>query len=119
MKAELQVDTGILVVHPTEALSKEIFEGVSDIANPYIEEHGHLKGLLIEVKHFPHWENFAGLVSHIKFVKEHHKLIDKIAFVTDDKVLSYIPAISDHFVKAEVKHFAHDDKQKAIDWMAS
>lgn len=114
---ELLSDQAVLIVTPDGALEQADFETLALVVDPYIEDHGGLKGLMIYVDSFPGWEDFAGFVSHIQFVKSHQKYLAKIAAVTDSRILAIIPSIADHFIKAEIKHFDFDDKQAALDWL--
>ncbi len=34
------------------------------------------------------------------------------------EVLSHLPGVASHFVSAEVKHFSHDKKNAAMDWIS-
>jgi len=85
--------------------------------DPYIRETGKLNGVMIYTKSFPGWDNFAAFLSHIKFVKNHHQKIKKIAAVTDGTFLSIMPQVANHFVQAEVKHFDYDDMDAAFNWL--
>ena len=91
---QLLRDEGILVVSPTTPLEAGDFEEVSREVDPFIEENGSLQGLLIEAKSFPGWHDFAGLVSHFRFVRDHHAKIKKIAAVSDSGFSSIIPRIA-------------------------
>ena len=114
---ELLAEERILVVTPEAALEKADFDKLREIVDPFIAEHGPLAGLMICVESFPGWENFAGLMSHLRFVKDHHRLIKKVAAVTDSGFLSILPRVADHFVQAEVRHFDYADRQAALDWL--
>jgi len=118
LKHELLQDEGILIVTPQGPLEQADFEALAKLVDPYIESHGTLHGLMIYTESFPGWNNFAGLVSHLKFVKNHQQHIDKIAAVTDSGFLEVLPGIADHFVKAEVRHFDFNDKENAMKWLA-
>ena len=110
-------DEGILIVSPTASLEAKDFEEVAREVDPYIEEKGSLKGLLLEAESFPGWHDFAGLISHFRFVRDHHAKIKKIAAVSDSEFLSIMPRIAAHFVSADIKHFASADKEAALDWL--
>jgi hypothetical protein len=56
MQAELAED-GVLSVHPHGPLRKEDFAKVAAVADPWIEKHGKLKGVVICVPKFPGWED--------------------------------------------------------------
>lgn len=117
IKSKLLKDKGVLIVSPEGPLAAKDFKQLAGKVDPYIEKKGKLHGLMIETKSFPGWKDIAGLASHFKFVRNHHRKIDKVAAVTDDGLLSVMPKIADHFVNAKVKHFAYDDKVKALEWI--
>jgi hypothetical protein len=116
---EVMLDEKILVITPEGPLKKTDFERLAKEVDQIIEAMGTLNGLMIYSEFFPGWENFAALLSHMKFVKEHHHNIKKVAAVTDSGFLSILPRVANHFVQAEVKHFAYQDKDVALDWLKS
>lgn len=61
--------------------------------------------------------DFAAFLSHMKFVKNHHQKIKKIAAVTGSSFLSIMPQVANHFIQAEVRHFDYDDKDAALNWL--
>ena len=67
---------------------------------------------------FPGWEDLHALVSHIRFISNHHQAIRRVAFVTDSAVLTLLPRLASHFVAAEVRHFCHVDRESALDWLS-
>lgn len=83
----------------------------------YIEANAGLNGLMIYTESFPGWEDFAALISHFRFVKDHHRKIKKVALVTDSKLASLAEHIAGHFVSAEIKHFNFSDKATALAWL--
>jgi len=116
---ELQRDTGILIITPQGPLEQKDFEMLAREVDPYIQEKGRLNGLMIHAKSFPGWHDFAALVSHFKFVKNHHQQIAKVAAVTDSGFLSIMPSVAKHFVHANVKHFDYSEKDNALKWLKS
>ncbi len=116
---EVMLDEKILVITPEGSLQKTDFERLAKEVDPFIEAMGTLNGLMIYSESFPGWENFAALISHMKFIKEHHRNIKKVAAVTDNGFLSILPRVTNHFVKAEIKHFSYKDKDVAFDWLKS
>ena len=119
IRHELLGDRGILIVKPEDALRAEDFAALAREVDPYIEQHGALKGLVIEAPTFPGWENFAGLVSHLRFVRDHHRLIRRIAVVSDSTLLAFAPKLANHFVSAEVRAFEAADRTAALAWIES
>ena len=104
---ELNRAESILIVKPIGPLESTDFEKLAQEVDPYINENGTLKGLMIYAKSFPGWDSFAAFLSHIRFVKNHHRKIKKIAAVTGSSFLSIMPQVANHFVQAEVRHFGY------------
>lgn len=115
--SELLSDQGILLITPEGPLQESDFVMLTKLVDPYIETNGELHGILIHTQSFPGWTDFAALLSHLKFVKDHHQHIAKVAAVTDNGFLSVMPAIVSHFVHAEVRHFDYNDKESALKWL--
>jgi len=119
LQIKLDKDAGIVTVTPSTPLNENDFSLLTGELDPYIEKEGKLNGLIIQIESFPGWEDFAGLLSHLKFVREHHKKIKKVAAVTDGKIVSIMPRIVDHFVNAKVKYFPYESLDEAISWVQS
>lgn len=115
---ELRAESGILVVRPKGRLSEKDFASLSANADEYIRTHGALKGLVICAEKFPGWENLDGFIAHFKFVRDHHRKISKVAFVSDSDVLALLPILASHFISAEVRHFKASDENAAISWIS-
>ena len=116
---ELLRDQGILIVTPEGPLQQADFEALAQVIDPFIESEGELHGFLIQTESFPGWSDFEALVSHLKFVKNHHQHIAKVAAVTDSGFLAIVPSIVSHFVHAQFHHFNFEDKQSALTWLQS
>jgi hypothetical protein len=110
---------GITVVEPKGPLSEEDFAKLSAEVDAYLKDHDSLKGLLILAKQFPGWEDFEGLLHHIKFVRDHHRSIRRVALVSDTKLASIAPQLASHFVSAQVKGFDGDARDEALAWLRS
>ena len=117
LKHELLRDDGILVLKPDGALEAPDFERVARELDPYIEEQGDLRGLLIQAESFPGWDDFAAFISHLRFIRDHHHHIVRVAAVSDSAFLSIAPRIAGYFVNAEVRHFEFASRDAAIAWL--
>ncbi len=110
-------EEGILVLQPDGPIHAGEFESVATLVDPYIERTGKLKGVMIEAASFPGWDSFAALVAHLRFVRDHHRFITKVAAVSDSTVLSIVPHIAKHFVKAEFRRFHENERKAALAWL--
>ena len=70
---ELLRDKGILLLRPQGPIQAGDFESVAKLVDPYIEQTGGLRGVMIEAPSFPGWDSVAALVSHLQFVRDHHQ----------------------------------------------
>ncbi len=116
---DLDKQHGLLTLRPSGPLAAEDFSKVAAEVDPFIESHGKLKALVIEAPHFPGWENFGAAMQHMRFIRDHHKAIAKIAIVTDSPLGSIAEHIGSHFIAAEVRHFPASQAADARVWAAA
>ena len=116
LKHELRREQGILILRPDGPLRAEDFAAVAGVVDPYLDQHGELNGLVVDAPSFPGWEDFAALASHLRFVRDHHRRIKRIAVVSDSTLLSIGPKIASHFVSAQVQAFPSVERAAALAW---
>ena len=114
---ELDENSGELTVRPEGKLETQDFLTLSEVVDPFIEERGRLIGINIVTERFPGWEDFNGMIEHMKFVRNHHRKIAKVAIVTDSKIADVAESLGKQFVKASIKHFSFKDHESARRWM--
>lgn len=117
LSIRLDKEKSIVTLEPSEVLREEDFKTAVRVIDPFIEDHGKLAGLIIETESFPGWKDFAALAEHLKFIKNHHRKVKKLAFVTDSTVGDFAEKIGAHFVDAEVKHFPFGAHNEAREWI--
>jgi len=115
---ELLPTEGLLILRPTGRLEAADFQSVAGEIDPYIEANGKLNGILLDAEAFPGWKDFAALLAHLKFVREHHRKVAKIAVVSDSSFLAFAPKIAAHFVRADIRHFSRTQRQDALAWLS-
>ena len=94
-----------------------MFDRLSARLDPYLEEAGVLNGVMVVAEHFPGWDDFAALTSHVRFVRDHRKRIRRVALVTSDRLVSAIPRFATRFVDAEVRAFPMHARDEALLWV--
>jgi hypothetical protein len=116
MTHRLLSERGVLVVEPVGPLGAEDFDALALIVDPWIEAHGELRGLVVHAREFPGWENLGSLWRHLRFVRDHHRRVRRVALCAGGTLAALGPRLAEHFVAAEVQHFAYDDLDRAIAW---
>ena len=109
-------DLGVLVVDATASLRVQDFDALTASTDAWIEAHGELHGLVVHAREFPGWENLAGFLGHLRFIRDHHRRIGRVALAVDSKLATLAPRIAEHFVKAELKAFDYGGLDDAIAW---
>jgi hypothetical protein len=116
---EFNVDADRSIVHlrPKAALSKDDFAVLAKAVDPHIESKGGLAGIIVEIGQFPGWESLGAMAAHFRFVRDHHRKVNKVAVVTDLKLGEVAEKLASHFVSAEIKHFPAGQSQAAQKWI--
>lgn len=113
----LDASNSILLVRPKSALEAADFVQLAKTVDPHIEKTGGLAGLIVEAPSFPGWESFGALAAHMRFVRDHHKRIRKVAVVTDSALGNVAERLASHFVSAEIRRFKAGELESARQWV--
>jgi hypothetical protein len=114
---QLVHDMGIFVLSPSGPLEKTDIEAFAQRVGPYIEKNGNLKGMIVYIERFSGWKNLASFASHIRFIKNHHQSVEKVATISDSRLLSGLQRLAGYFVNPEVQHFTLNEEGAAIEWL--
>ena len=114
---DLDAEHSILLVRPQSALGENDFAEMAKAVDSQIEATGDLAGLIINAPAFPGWDSFAAMVTHFRFVRDHHKHIKKVAVVTDSHMGDVAEHLASHFVSAEIRHFPGEQLEQARKWI--
>jgi hypothetical protein len=107
----------ILHVRPESSLDKHDFEELAKAVDPEIAENGDLAGLILDAPHFPGWDSFGAVVTHMRFVHDHHAHVKKIAVVTNSHLGDLAENLVSHFVSAEIRQFPAGQLYEARRWI--
>ena len=119
LSVEIDEVNGLAILEPDGPLTKGDFESAAKVIDPYIENTDQFNGIIIHTESFPGWNSFAALASHLRFVKEHHKKISRVAISTNSVIGNFSEAVASHFVNAEIKLFSYQELEQAKDWIIS
>jgi len=107
----------ILHMRPRSALQRDDFAQLARTIDPYIEENGHLAGILVETPSFPGWDGLGAMAAHFRFVRDHQKHIGKVAVVTDAVLGNFAERLAPFFVSPAVRRFAAGEVEAARRWI--
>ncbi len=113
----LREETQLLILEPTGPISEKNIAAITQKVDAYIEDDNRLKGILVHSQKAPGWKSLGAMVKHLQFIDEHHRLIDKVALVTDSILGKAAAQIADHFLNAEVRQFSYDEYELAESWL--
>ena len=117
LKVDLSEEESIATLEPSGSLSEDDFQRVTKVIDSFIQKSGKLNGIVIYTKSFPGWDSFGALLKHLKFIKEHHKKVSHVAFVTDSVVGEFAKHVGSHFVNAQVNNFSFNQLEDAKRWI--
>ena len=112
-------ESPIVTFEPEGELKESDFEMLPKILDPFIKIHNTLDGFVVLAKTFPPFEEFEACLGHLKFVKNQHKKVKRIALVTDSPVGNWEERLASHFVAATIRRFDYDKYDEAKAWVKS
>ena len=112
-------DRNILIITPEGLLEKSDFERFTKEIETFIASKGKLTGLMINAQSFPGWRTFGAFTSHLRFIGDHHRQIERIAVVTTSGFLKIMPHFAGLFVHPKIRHFEPENRHAAIAWLES
>ena len=112
-------ESGVIVVEVSEPLRAQDFDALAVTADGWLDTHDVVPGIVIHAREYPGWENVGSLLRHIRFVRDHHRRVGRLALAADGKVAELAPLLAEHFVQATVKSFGYDELDRAIEWAAA
>ena len=108
-------DKNILVVAPDGPLDGADFENfAAEMDGP---AQGKVARLMIKTKSFPGWKNVQAFASHLRFVLNRHRQIERIAVVSDSRLLRFLPSIARYLVHPSIRHFYFAEEDRALGWL--
>lgn len=115
----LVAESGVIVVDVREPLRVQDFDALAQTADAWLGTHDDLRGLVIHARAFPGWENITSLLRHLRFVRDHHRKVKRVAVAADSKLADLMPHLAKHFVQAELTSFGYDELDDAVAWAGS
>ena len=110
-------DPDFVTLRPEGALSEGDFAALAAAIDGRINETDKVPNLVIRVDKLPHWDSIGALTRHFHFVKEHQKIVRKVAIVGDSPLLWVAPEIANQFTAATIRRFPDRKLEDAKAWV--
>ncbi len=107
-----------LIVEPSGGLTRDDFAALARRFEAGAASDGGRINLVIHAPGFPGWRDFSGFLAHLDFVRSHADRVEKIALVSDSRVLDAAPGVARLFVSADIRHFPAAGLDAALAWVA-
>jgi hypothetical protein len=114
---ELLRDRGIVVLEPDGPLAAADFDRLAALVDPYLEQAGSLRGLLIDTRGFPGWDGLDGLFAHGRFVRGHAARVKRVAIVTDSDLAGMLARLAGAVLPPEIRRFDSGQLEQAHAWL--
>jgi len=113
IKTENISGNALKIIAPRK-LYAEDFQQMAPEVDSFIRQHGKIR-LLIDVSSFHGWNNVAALLKHIRFIKERHKKVERIAVVGARSWQHWVIGVVRMIVHPEVRAYAQ--QSEALRWI--
>ncbi|MGZ3257000.1 MAG: STAS/SEC14 domain-containing protein, partial [Croceibacterium sp.] len=80
----------VVALTPQGALTEQDFDSVAQAIDSHINSRDLVPNILVHVHGIPHWASLAAMSRHFHLVKEHQKLVKKVAVVGDVGLLGVL-----------------------------
>jgi len=108
---------GIVIIEPSGPITRSDLETLTRDVDDYIRQKGVIRGMIIHTRSFPRWQDLGAFLKDMKFVFAHQRKIQRVASVTDSKLLMIVHGIARHVLSPEIGHFSYADVEAAMKWI--
>lgn len=115
---EIKRAENVFVLKPEGSISAGDFRSVATTIDEYINDHDAVPRLVFQLGQLPLWQDLDAMAAHFHLVRDHHKVIPRVAVVTDNALLALLRPVIDVFTGAKVRRFPSDALDDAINWAA-
>jgi hypothetical protein len=114
----LNPQTGIVELRPRGPLEAQDFASLALTMDDYIEDHGRLRGVLLELDRFPGFDDWEAVAAQLRFVRSLLPKIERVALVTTNPWLEPLPDVLRLVTPLEVRRFTPEARGDAFAWIA-
>jgi hypothetical protein len=117
LEPSLDRERSILVLEVSGPLTTADFERMAGLLDPWLEEVGRLRGLLVDARGLPGWSDVEALFAHERFVRHHAPAIERVALVTDSDLMAALTRLAARALPPTIRRFAWSEYHQAMAWL--
>jgi hypothetical protein len=110
-------EDGIVIIGPSGPITRSDLKMLTRDVDNHVRKKGMIRGMIIHTRSFPRWHDPAAFLKDMKFVFAHQRKIQRLASVTDSKLLMIVHGIARRVLSPELRHFSYGDIEAAIQWI--
>jgi hypothetical protein len=114
--SELDQDKTVIVLKITGDLQEEDWLAITPVIEEKISRFDRVS-LFIDSMEFSGWQDLRAAKAHFNAVKLHHRQVQRVAVIARRQWQNWLTALANHFVDAEIKAFAEDERPLAENWL--
>jgi hypothetical protein len=107
----------LLVLEVSGPITAADIDRLAALLDPWLEEAGRLRGLLIDARRNPGWSDIEAILRHERFLRDHAPHIDRIAVVTDSDLVALLTRLAARGVPPEIRRFPWAEYHAAMAWL--
>ena len=110
-------EEGIVIIEPSGPITRSDLEPLTRDVDNYVRQKGMIRGMIIHTRSFPRWHDPGAFLKDMKFVFAHQRKIQRVASVTDSKLLFIVHCIARHVFSPQIRHFSYGEMEAALTWI--
>jgi SpoIIAA-like len=110
-------EEGIVIIEPSGPIRRSDLEPLTRDVDSHIRQKGMIRGMIIHSRSFPRWHDPGAFLKDMKFVFAHQHKIQRVASVTDSRLLMIVHGIARQVLSPEIRHFNYGDIEAAKKWI--
>jgi hypothetical protein len=110
-------EEGIVIIEPSGPITRSDLEALTRDVDNYVRQKGMIRGMIIHTRSFPRWHDPGAFLKDMKFVFAHQRKIQRVASVTDSKLLFIVHSIARHVFSPQIRHFSYGEMEAALTWI--
>jgi len=107
----------MVIIEPSGPITRPELDVLTKDVDNYVRRTGVIRGLIIHTRSFPRWHGLGAFLKDMKFVLAHQRKIQRVASVTDSRLLMIVHGLARHVLSPALRHFPYGEIEAARQWI--